>query len=100
MKGIFFILVSCVTIILMQVTVKNLTKHFSSFMVLGVRGALLFIVNSAIIFRKGIDYNIRDPASTYLHIRSFSSFGLSINFEFCCCYSLSGIIEIFAHWSP
>ena len=98
-KGIFFILASCVTIILMQVTVKNLTRNFSSFMVLGVRGSLLFIFNSILILRKGLDYNILDPASIYHCIRSFSAFGLSIDFEFSSCHSVSGIIEILAHWS-
>ena len=98
-KGIIFILVSCVTIILMQITVKNLTRHFSAFLVLGVRGSLLFLFNSIFILRRGLDYNIRDPSSICLHIRSISTVGLSIHFELSRRHSLPGVIEVPAHRS-
>lgn len=52
--------------VLMQINLKQLTKHFSSPLVLGVRGSFLFLFNLLYLSYSNQDIHVQDPIRTYL----------------------------------
>ena len=65
LKAYTFQIISSLSLVLMQLNVKQLSHYFSPFLVLGVRGSLLSLTNLGFIYKAGLDFNIRNMGSIF-----------------------------------
>ena len=63
-KAYMFATLSSISIVLIQIVLKRVSRHFIPPLILGVRGSLLFLFNLLYLTYTGSVVHVRDPAST------------------------------------
>lgn len=62
---------STICFVLMQLSYKQLTKHFNPFLTLGLRACFLCIFNLILMGRVGVTPEVKDPISNHFNEKKF-----------------------------